>query len=191
MVIKKTKKVEKKSIGSTASSPKKTTTKTTSKKKSTEQKKKSPVKKATVSKVKKSVAKKDTRTSVKTKKTTTKKNTSSVTEKKKLVKKPVKKQSGSVASTGKASLGIKKASKSELKKVDKVIGNLSKTSGQTKAAPVQRVAPKEAVDKKTKQSFVTTMPGVFRRVPAAKKTTPGVHQPAPIQGIMNYLKNIV
>jgi hypothetical protein len=184
MVNKKTKKVEKKSNGSPTSSPGKTTAKTTSKKKSTEQKKKSPVKKVTASKVKKPVAKKDTKKPatkkpVKAKETTAKKATSTVAEKKK---------TGSVVSKGKADLGIKKASKSELKKVDNVIDNLSKTSKRTKSTPAQSVATKSADGQKT--SFVTTVPGVFRRVPAVKKTTSSSHKATPIQGIMSYLKNI-
>jgi len=184
MVNKKTKKVEKKSVGSAASSPKKTIAKTVSRKKSTKQKKDSSVKKVTVSN--KPVAKKDTKKPVKTKKATVKKTTTKVTEK----KKTVKKKNGRVVANGKAELRIKKASKSELKKVGNVIDNLSKTSNQTKLAPAPSVTTEPANEKKKTKGFVTTVPGVFRRVPAGQKTKPSSHKTAPIQGIINYLKNI-
>ncbi len=177
MVNGKTKKVEKKSIVRGGGSSKKATA-ATKKKNSTDQKKKSTVKKATASKTK-------TKKTVKTKEATTK-----VVEKKKPVKKTVKKHTGSETSKGKADLRIKKPSNRELKKVDNVIGNLSKASERTKKAPAKSIAAKVPADKKTTQRFVTTVPGVYRRVPVAKKTTPCSNNATPIRGIMNYLKNI-
>lgn len=151
MVNEKTEKVVKKSVGKAKGSAKKGTVKTTTKKKSSDQKKKGSVKKTTL------------------KKTATK-----PAEKKKTVKRSVKKHSGDVVTKANVDIGIKKASKSELKKVDNVINNLSGRSVQTNTA----------------QSFITTVPGVFRRVPATRKAVSSVHKATPIQGIMNYLKKM-
>ncbi len=192
MVNGKTKKVEKKSVGRGGSSSKKAAS-ATKKKNSTDQKKKGSVKKvtATKTKTKKTVIKSDktkpsAKKTTKKKEATTRKTTTKVVEKRKPVKKTVKKHTGSESSKGKADLRIKKASNRELKKVDNVIGNLSKASGRTKKTPVAKVS----ADKKATQGFVTTVPGVYRRVPVAGKTTPSSHNATPIRGIMNYLKNI-
>ena len=41
-----------------------------------------------------------------------------------------------------------------------------------------------------KQHYVTTVPGVFRKVLAVQKTATPVHKELPIVGILNYFKGI-
>ena len=68
-----------------------------------------------------------------------------------------------------ADLQIKAATKTQREKVENVIEKLSQ---------------------KTEQNYVTTVAGVFRKVPTAKKSAPEVHKELPISGIFNYLKKM-
>ena len=74
-----------------------------------------------------------------------------------------------MATGKKADLKIKKATKTQIKKIESVIDKLSQ-------------APK--------QHFITTVPGVLRKVPAVKKKGPAVHKELPITGLLNYLKKM-
>ena len=166
MVNEKSKKVEKASVGKAENSSKKTTSKkkgAVKKKETTVQKKKSPVKKTTTSKEKKPVAKKVT------KKSAEKSKPKASSAKKPVAKKPVKKTLKKVATEENAGLKIKKATKTQVKKVENVIEKLSQ---------------------KPKQQYITTVPGVLRKVLAAQKKVPEVHKELPITGILNYLKKM-
>jgi hypothetical protein len=163
MVNEKPKKVEKKSV-----SKKKSTVK---KKATTVQKKKSPVKKATTAKVKKPIAKKVTKkTAVKSKpKVSNVKKAAATKVIKPTAKKPVKKSLKNVLADVNIDLETKKGSKTQNEKVVNVIDKLS--------------LPQD-------QHYVTTVPGVFRKVPAVQKISTPVHKEVPIAGILNYFKGI-
>ncbi len=164
--------VEKKSVPKKKSAVKK--------KETAVQKKKSPVKKAATSKVKKTVAKKVTKKpAVKSKskvatraKTTTKSKPKAVATKvkKPAAKKPVKKSLKKAIADVNIDIKSKKGRKSQNKKVVSVIDKLSLTQ---------------------EQHYVTTVAGVFRKVPAVKKVagTPA-HKELPITGILNYIKGM-
>ena len=177
--------VEKKSV------PKK---KSAVKKKATiVQKKKSPVKKAATSKVKKTVTKKVTKkpavkskpkvssvkktvttkaktSAAKPKATTTKPSAVKTKVTKSIAREPVKKSLKSAIADVKIDVKTKKGSKPQNEKVVKVIDNLSLTK---------------------ELNYVTTVPGVFRKVPSVQRSagTP-VHKNLPITGILNYIKGI-
>jgi len=151
------------------------------KKKSAVQKKKSPVKKAATSKVKKTDAKKVTKkpavkskskVATRAKTTTTKSKPKAVTTKvkKPAAKKPVKKSLKKAIADVNIDIKSKKGRKSQNKKVVSVIDKLSLTQ---------------------EQHYVTTVAGVFRKVPAVKKVagTPA-HKELPITGILNYIKGM-
>ncbi len=173
MVNRKPKKVEKKSVLKARGSSKKTSSKkkdAVKKKETTVQKKKSPVKKTTTAKGKKPVAKKVTKKSAaksKPKVSAVKKTTTAKGKKPVAVKKPVKKNLKKVATEKNADLKIKKASKTQIKKVESVIDKLSQ---------------------KPKQHFVTTVPGVLRKVPATQKSVSVAHKELPITAILNFFK---
>ncbi|MDP6924494.1 MAG: hypothetical protein R2568_10920 [Candidatus Scalindua sp.] len=146
------------------------------KKATTVQKKKSPVKKAATSKVKKTVAKKVTKKPAvksKTKVSRTKKPVATKAKpkaKKPATKKPVKKNIKKAIADVNIDIKNKKGKKSQNKKVVSVIDKLSLTN---------------------EQNYVTTVPGVFRKVPAAQKVTVApVHKELPITGILNYVKGM-
>lgn len=163
MVNEKPKKVEKKSV-----SKKKNTVK---KKATTVQKKKSPVKKTTTAKVKKPIAKKITKKpAVKSKpKVSNVKKTETTKVIKPTVKKAVKKSLKKVIADVNIDLETKKGIKTQNEKIVNVIDKLSLTP---------------------EQQYVTTVPGVFRKVPAVQKTATPVHKELPIAGILNYFKGI-
>jgi len=157
------------------------------------------VKKAAVSKVKKPVAKKVTKkpvvkskpkvssvkktvttkskTATKAKKsaakpktTTTKPNAVKTKVAKSIVREPVKKSLKSAIADVKIDVKTKKGSKPQNEKVVKVIDNLSLTK---------------------ELNYVTTVPGVFRKVPSVQRSAPTpVHKELPIAGILNYIKGI-
>jgi len=163
MVNEKPKKVAKKSVGKAESSSKKTVSKKKSavkKKETTVQKKKSSAKKATTSKVIKPIAKKVS------KKPTVK---SKPKAKKLATKKPVKKNLKIVTTEENAGLQIEEATKTQKEKIEKLINKLSQTQ---------------------EQHYVTTVPGVFRKIPAVQKTVVPVHNESPIVGILNYFKRM-
>ncbi len=163
MVNKKPKKVEKKSV------PKKKVA--VKKKETTVQKKKSPVKKATTAKVKKPIAKKVTKKpAVKSKpKVSSVKKAAATKVKKPTAKKPVKKSLKKVIADVNIDIKTEKGSKPQNEKVVNVIDKLSLAQ---------------------EQHYVTTVPGVFRKVPAVQKTSAPVHKEVPIAGILNYFKGI-
>ena len=156
------------------------------------QKKKSPVKKTATSKVKKPVAKKVTKkpvvkskpkvssvkktvttkakTSTKAKISAAKPNAVKTKATKSIVRKPVKKSLESAIADVKIDVKTKKGSKPQNEKVVKVIDNLSLTK---------------------ELNYVTTVPGVFRKVPSVQRSAPTpVHKELPIAGILNYIKGI-
>ena len=177
MVNEKPKKVVKKSAGKAESSSKKATTKKRSavkKKGTTVQKKKSPVKKETTSNGKKLVAKKVTKKPAaksKPKVSTVKRTTITKAKKPAAKRKPVKMTLKKVTTNDNADLQIKEATKTQIKKVENVIEKLSQ---------------------KTEQNYITTVPGVFRKVPSAQKRKPAleVHKELPIAGMLNYFKKM-
>lgn len=162
MVNEKPKKVEKKSVSKK---------KSTVKKKATTAQKKSPVKKATTAKVKKPIAKKATKKpAVKSKpKVSNVKKAAATKVIKPAAKKPVKKSLKNVIADVNIDLKTEKGSKTQNEKVVNVIDKL--------------LLPQE-------QHYVTTVPGVFRKVPAVQKVPVAVHKEVPIAGILNYFKGI-
>lgn len=156
------------------------------KKETSVQKKKSSVTKASTSKVKKTVSKKVTKKpvvkskskvssakkTVTTKATATKPKPKAVTTKviKPAAKNPVRKSLKKAIADVNIDIKSKKGRKSQNKKVVSVIDKLSLTQ---------------------EQHYVTTVAGVFRKVPAVNKVagTPA-HKELPITGILNYIKGI-
>lgn len=160
MVNEKPKKVEKKSTGKAVGSSKKTTSK-----------KKSPATEIKLPKEIKPVAKKVTKKTVvkiKPKASSVKKATTAKVKKPVVKKKLVSKKPKKVATVVTADLKIEKASKTQREKIENVIDKLSQTP---------------------EQKYITTVPGVLRKVPAVQKTVPTVHE-VPITGILNYLKKM-
>ncbi len=160
MVNKKPEKVEKKSVPKKKSAVKKD--------KTVGQKKKSPVKKTTVAKAKKPVAKKVTKKTA-VKKVSSVKKVATTKAKKPTLKKTVKKTQKKAATEKNVELKIKTATKNQRAKVENVIDKLSRTK---------------------EQNYVTTVPGVLRKVPAAQKSPTQAHKQLPIEGILNYIKGI-
>ena len=168
MVNKKPKKIEKESV------PKK---KSAVKKKETTVQKKSTVKKVTTAKAKKTAVKKVAmkKPAVKSKpKATSVKKTVTTKAKKPAVKKsaakkPVKKAPKKITTETNVDLKFKTASKTEQAKVEKVIDKLSRSK---------------------EQHYVTTVAGVYRKVPAVQKAATPAHKQLPIAGILNYFKRI-
>jgi hypothetical protein len=142
------------------------------KKKAATVQKKTTIKKATTAKAKKPVTKKVTKKTVakkpavksKTKVSSAKKATTSK------VKKPAAKKSlKNVIADVNIDIKTQKGSKTQNEKVVNVIDNLSLAK---------------------EQKFVTTVAGVFRKVPAVQKISVPAHRQVPIAGILNYFKRI-
>ncbi len=168
MVNEKPKKVVKKSAGKTVSTSRKTTAKKKSavtKKKTTVQTKKSPVKKTATPKAKKPVAKKITKKPVEKSKpkVSAVKKTTTAKAKKPAVRKTPKR----VTTDDNADLKIKKASKTQVERLENVIDKLSQSP---------------------KQRYITTVPGVLRKVPTTRKSVSVVHKELPITAILNFFK---
>ncbi|MBC8555049.1 MAG: hypothetical protein H8D23_36000 [Candidatus Brocadiales bacterium] len=168
MVNKRPKKVDQKSIPKKESAVKK--------KETTVQKKKSPVKKATTAKVKKTIAKKVTRKpAVKSKpKVSNVKKAATTTVNKPITKKPT----------------VKKSAKKSLKNVIADVNIDIKTTNGNKTQNEKVVNVIDKLSLAREQHYVTTVPGVFRKVPADQKTATPVHKQVPIAGILNYFKGI-
>ncbi|MGR3294019.1 MAG: hypothetical protein ACUZ9M_08420 [Candidatus Scalindua sp.] len=150
--------------------PKKVEKKSVSKKKSTVKKKATTVQKEK-SPVKKPIAKKATKKpAVKSKpKVSNVKKAAATKVIKPAAKKPVKKSLKNVIADVNIDLKTEKGSKTQNEKIVNVIDKLS--------------LPQE-------QHYVTTVPGVFRKVPAVQKVPVPVHKEVPIAGILNYFKGI-
>ena len=133
--------------------------------------KKTTIKKATTAKAKKPVTKKVTKKpAVKSKpKVSSAKKATTSKVKKPAARKPAKKSLKNVIADVNIDIKTQKGSKAQNEKVVNVIDNLSLAK---------------------EQKFVTTVAGVFRKVPAVQKISVPAHRQVPIAGILNYFKGI-
>jgi DnaK suppressor protein len=153
------------------------------KKKAATVQKKTTIKKATTAKAKKPVAKKVTKKTVAKKPavkskpkvssakkaTTTKRKAAATKVKKPAARKPAKKSLKNVIADVNIDVKTQKGSKTQNEKVVNVINNLSL---------------------KQEKKYVTTYPGVQKKVQAVQEISAPAHGRAPIAGILNYFKRI-